>query len=101
MCSIKDLHAFGEIYSICTTFRHRIEIEEIIDCASKELNLELQLNSVEEEWTEQVSINEATKFNKFNVDITTNKHQCFLTGHGNPNPLNVCKWFNSISGAAV
>lgn len=35
-------------------YRHKIEIEEIIECALKELNLEIQLNSVEEEWTEQV-----------------------------------------------
>ena len=35
-------------------FRHKIEIEEIIECARKELSLELQLNSVEEEWVEQV-----------------------------------------------
>jgi len=40
-------------YYYCLS-RHRIEIEEIIDCASKELNLEMQLNSIEEEWTEQV-----------------------------------------------
>lgn len=37
-------------------YRHRIEIEEIIECARKELSLELQLNSVEEEWTEQVYV---------------------------------------------
>ena len=37
-------------------YRHKIEIEEIIECALKELNLELQLNSVEEEWIEQVLV---------------------------------------------
>ena len=40
----------------CIIFRHKIEIEEIIECARKELSLELQLNSVEEEWTEQVCV---------------------------------------------
>ena len=41
-------------YLCFVCYRHKIEIEEIIDCALKELNLELQLNSVEEEWSEQV-----------------------------------------------
>ena len=39
---------------IIVCYRHKIEIEEIVECALKELNLELQLNSVEEEWAEQV-----------------------------------------------
>ena len=44
---------YGSI--ICVhIFRHKIEIEEIIECAQKELSLEIQLNSVEEEWAEQV-----------------------------------------------
>ena len=37
-------------------YRHKIEIEEIIECALKELNLEIQLNGVEEEWVEQVLV---------------------------------------------
>lgn len=43
------------VFGFCLS-RHRIEIEEIIECASKELNLEMQLSSIEEEWTEQVKI---------------------------------------------
>ena len=34
--------------------RYKCEIEEIVSCASKELDLEQRLRSTEEEWAEQV-----------------------------------------------
>ncbi len=42
------------VFFHCISYRHKEEIEEIVQNAGKELDLEIRIRAIEEEWTEQV-----------------------------------------------